>query len=70
MRPDDHHRFFTGRHLYVGASRVTSGEYLHVAPRTNVGWIPDKLKDLPLDRKEEPDRDMATEEDQPTSIFE
>ena len=63
-----HNEFFTGRHLYVGASRVTSGEYLHMATRTNVGVIRDKLKDVLLDQEEEPDHDH-TEEEQLTSIF-
>ena len=61
---DTHKTFFTGRHLYVGASRVTSSEYLHVASRGNAGWIRDKLQEVPLDQKKEPDRaDVETAED-------
>ena len=66
---DTHKKYFTGRHLYVGASRVTSGEYLHVASPNNAEVIHDKLEDVPWD-KEDDVRDCGMkEEEQPTSIF-
>ena len=66
---DTHKKYFTGRHLYVGASRVTSGEYLHVASRSNAGWIRDKLQDVPWDKEKHVRDCEMQEEEQPTSIF-
>ena len=65
---DTHKKYFTGRHLYVGASRVTSGEYLHVASCSNAGIL-DKLKDVPLDNEEYVRDCGMKEEEQSTSIF-
>ena len=43
---------FTGRHLYVGASRVTSGEYLHIASPEITSWINRQVRAVPNDDDE------------------
>ena len=65
---DTHNEFVTGRHLYVGASRVTSGEYLHVAS-SNAEVTDDELEAVPWDKEEYPRDCGMKEEEQPTSIF-
>ena len=66
---DTYNEFFTGRHLYVGASRVTSSEYLHVASPSNAEAIRDKLEDVPLDQKDDVRGCDIQEEEKPTSKF-
>jgi hypothetical protein len=48
---DVYNTYFTGRHLYVGASRVTAGEYLHVASRWDQRVMCDQMEGhaVPLD---------------------
>jgi hypothetical protein len=56
MLMDTHHLHFTGRHLYVGASRVTEGQYLHIATRYITRWINDQiLQRVDHEDVEEPD---------------
>ena len=61
---DVHKHFFTGRHLYVGASRVTSGQYLHVVSREHTARIRQILREVPLeDSKETNCVDVQTAEE-------
>ena len=58
MLMDTHHVHFTGRHLYVGASRVTEGQYLHIATRYITRWINDQIHQrVDNEDVEEPDVD-------------
>ena len=43
---------FSGRHLYVGASRVTSGEYLHIASPEIASWVNLQVRAVPNDDDE------------------
>ena len=52
---DVHKPFFTGRHLYVGASRVTAGQYLHVVSREHTARIRQILREVPLEDAKETD---------------
>jgi hypothetical protein len=49
MLMDTDNPYFTGRHLYVGASRVTSGEYLHIASDEITSWINRQVRAVPHD---------------------
>ena len=49
MLMDTQNQYFSGRHLYVGASRVTSGEYLHIASDEITSWINRQLRAVPND---------------------
>ena len=49
MLMDTQNPYFSGRHLYVGASRVTSGEYLHIASDEITSWINRQLRAVPND---------------------
>ena len=61
---DVHKHFFTGRHLYVGASRVTAGQYLHVVSREDAARIRQILREVPLESAKETDRvDVQTAEE-------
>ena len=63
MLMDTGHRHFSCRHLYVGASRVTSSEYLHVANTPIEDWVEGHLQTVPLDEKKQPDcADVQTAE--------
>jgi hypothetical protein len=55
---DANHTYFTGRHLYVGASRVTAGQYLHVASREDQRAIYDKRESVLLEEVVEADVEM------------
>jgi hypothetical protein len=54
---DANHTYFTGRHLYVGASRVTAGQYLHVASREDQQALYGGVQ-VPLDEVVEADVEM------------
>ena len=61
---DVHKHLFTGRHLYVGASRVTSGQCLHVVSREDTACIRQILREAPLESAKETDRvDVQTAEE-------
>ena len=49
MLMDTQNPYFSGRHLYVGASRVTSGEYLHIASDEITSWISRQVRAVPND---------------------
>ena len=64
MLMDTGHRHFSVRHLYVGASRVTSSEYLHIAGPAVEDWVEENLPIVPLDERKEPDcADVQTAEE-------
>jgi hypothetical protein len=46
---------FSARQLYVGASRVTSGEYLHIASPEITGWINRQVRAVPNDDRVQED---------------
>ena len=56
MLMDTQHIHFSLRHLYVGASRVTSGEYLHIANRSVARYIEEQTEAVPHEEVVEPDR--------------
>ena len=60
---DCHNRHFTGRHLYVGASRVTAGAYLHVATWHQTRELAELTEavEVPLAEVEEADMAAAAE---------
>ena len=60
-----HNRHFTGRHLYVGASRVTAGAYLHVATWHQTRELEEltQAAEVPLEHVEEVDAAVAVDED-------
>jgi hypothetical protein len=62
---DCHNRHFTGRHLYVGASRVTAGAYLHVATWHQTRELDELIETVavPLAEVEEVDAAVAVEVD-------
>ena len=47
MLMDTRNENFSGRHLYVGASRVTSGEDLHIASPEITSWINGQVRGVP-----------------------
>ena len=49
MLMDTKNKNFSGRHLSVGASRVTSGEYLHIASPEITSWINRQVRAVPND---------------------
>ena len=59
---DTQHIHFSLRHLYVGASRVTSGEYLHIADRRAACYIEGQTEEAPLQDAVEVDRSVEDEE--------
>ena len=63
---DCHNRHFTGRHLYVGASRVTAGSYLHVATWHQTRELDEltQAAEVPLAEVEEVDLPAVDEEDE------
>ena len=56
MLMDTQHIHFSLRHLYVGASRVTSGEYLHIANRSVARYIEEQTEAVPHEEVVEADR--------------
>ena len=54
MLMDTRNPHFSGRHLYVGASRVTSGEHLHIASPEITSWINGEARAVPNEPGEEP----------------
>ena len=61
MLMDTRNGNFSGRHLYVGASRVTSGEYLHIASPEITSWINGQVRAVPDDEYEPPVQDEGME---------
>ena len=62
---DCHHRHFTGRHLYVGASRVTAGSFLHVATWAQTRELDERTRvAVPLAYVDEADMPVADNEAQ------
>ena len=61
MLMDTQHIHFSLRHLYVGASRVTSGEYLHIANRSVARYIEEQTEAVPHEEVVEADRPQEAE---------
>ena len=61
MLMDTQHIHFSLRHLYVGASRVTSGEYLHIANRSVARYIEEQTEAVPHEEVVEADRPQEEE---------
>ena len=61
MLMDTQHIHFSLRHLYVGASRVTSGEYLHIANRSVARCIEEQTEAVANEEVVEADRPQELE---------
>ena len=59
---DCHNKHFTGRHLYVGASRVTAGSYLHVATWHQTRELEELTETIVVPLAEVEEADMAAAE--------
>ena len=59
---DTQHIHFSLRHLYVGASRVTSGEYLHIADRGVARDVEAKTEAVALENAVEVDMPVEDNE--------
>ena len=59
---DTQHVHFSLRHLYVGASRVTSGQYLHIVDRSVARYIESTTEEVPLQDAVEVERDAHEDE--------
>ena len=64
---DVYHTYFTGRHLYVGASRVTAGEYLHVASRWDQRVLCEQMRGHAVPLEEVEQGDVAGADEAPES---